>query len=178
MESSYEETLRVERLNLLRRVCGGRSKNFTDSHAKSCALVTSKFKKISHGMALTFRRTTWHTLQRGVVKVVQQDDDIGTFGDPVINHARKAKADVKNAAKLWIGYDSDLSASERPVFSQKIMCDRKEEEDLSKKAGGPKNKRLTHRGSLSVHCLLHHLLHHRPRQPQSKKCPLILCLMW
>lgn len=58
------------------------------------------------------------------------------------------------------------------------LCHRKEEEDLWKKLGSPKKKKLTHQRSLSVHCILHHLLHHQPRQLLSKKCPLILYLMW
>ena len=44
MESSHEKTLHVERLNLLRSVCGGRSKKVKESCAKSCALVTSELQ--------------------------------------------------------------------------------------------------------------------------------------
>lgn len=118
MESLHEETLHVERLNLLCRVCGGRSKKFTESHAKSCALVTSELK-ISHSINISEDRPD--TQSRTVCsKCYSRMMTLEHSANPSSATLEKAEADVKIAAKLWVGYDSDLSVSECPVCSQVV----------------------------------------------------------
>ena len=137
MESSHEETLHVERLHLLCRVCGGRSKKVKESCAKSCALVTSELQTF-HSINILEDRSDTHSVTV-CSKCYSRLMTLKHSAIPSSTTLEKAKANVESAAKLWVRYDGDLSVSECPVCFQAVQ--QKRGGRPVKKGGRPKRQK-------------------------------------
>ena len=164
MESSHEETLHVQRLNLLCRVCGGRSKRVKESCAKSCALVTAELQ-IFHSIDILEDRPETHS---GTVcsKCYSRLMTLKHSEVPSSTTLEKAKADIESAAKLWVRYDGHLSVSECPVCFQAVQ--QKRGGRPVKKAGRPKRQKTESSPVYKQLCVPSPLSAYEPVWPSGK----------
>ena len=135
MESSQEETLHDEQLNLQCRVCGVHSKRFKAFYAKLSALVTLELQTF-HRITILDDRPNRHS---GTVcsKCYSRLMTLKYSVIPSSTTLEKAKADVESTAKLWARYDSELLVTERPVLSS---------------CATEKRRKACEKRFLSVHC--------------------------
>jgi len=137
MESSHEETLHDEQLNLQCRVCWVHSKRFKAFYAKLSALVTLELQTF-HRITILEDRPNRHS---GTVcsKCYSRLMTLKHSEVPSSTTLEKAKADIESAAKLWVRYDGHLSVSECPVCFQAVQ--QKRGGRPVKKAGRPKRQK-------------------------------------
>ena len=119
MESVHCERLHAERLHLLCRVCGGRSKRQTESSAKSCELVAAELMAF-HGIDITQDKTNYHS-QTLCTKCYNRLLNLKRYADNLsLVTLQRAKAQIDSAENLWAGYDAGIADSVCPVCSQYV----------------------------------------------------------
>ena len=119
MEPIHCEKLHAERLHLLCRVCGGRSKRCIELLVKSCKLVATELM-VFHGIDITQDKTNYHS-QTLCTKCYNRLLNLKRYTD---RHSlvalQRAKAQIDNAENLWVGYDAGIADSVCPVCSQYV----------------------------------------------------------